>query len=211
LNLEQEAPARGPRRRRNLAQTRCALIDAAAAVFAKKGYSRATLDEIAEEAGFTRGAVHHHFASKEDLFLAVIAKRDEELLAGYDQEAGGSMPPDPYASAARWQQLHGDADSEVALRLELRSEARRSEALRRQVVAVERAAIEATAARLARSAPGEGRVWRHAPELVAHLLHVASHAATEWAVLTGESTQELMAGFGDLVWNGAFEPHEAEE
>ena len=71
-------------RRRDRARTRAALLEAAATVFARKGFAAATLDEISETAGYTRGAFHHHFASKEELFLAVIARHDEELLASYE-------------------------------------------------------------------------------------------------------------------------------
>jgi AcrR family transcriptional regulator len=198
------APALGPGRRRNLAQTRAALVEAAAEVFARKGYPQASLEEIATTAGFTRGAVHHHFSSKEELFLAIVANRDEELLAGYQLDLLG-LRSDPEASAARWQELHGDARSEVALRLELRSHALRSETLRRQLVEVEGAAVEATAAHLAKNAAIQGLVWRHPPEVVAALLHAASHAAAERAALSGESSEGLMAAFTDLVWNGAFE------
>ena len=57
-----------PERRRQL--TRDTLIEAAAAVFARRGFHGASLDEIAETAGFTRGAIYKNFADKEDLFFA---------------------------------------------------------------------------------------------------------------------------------------------
>jgi AcrR family transcriptional regulator len=56
--------------------TRRRLIEAAAAVFARRGYRAATVAQIAEEAGFTIGAVYSNFSGKEDLFLAVV---DEHL------------------------------------------------------------------------------------------------------------------------------------
>src|SRR5579859_5100655 len=93
-----------PPRRRDRVKTRVALLDAAAGVFARRGLDGATLEEIAESAGFTRGAVYHHFGSKEELFLAVIARRDEELLAGFGPDVLGSLPPDTAVSAARWRE-----------------------------------------------------------------------------------------------------------
>ena len=59
-----------PARRREL--TRAALLDAAASVFAQRGFEGASLDEIAEAAGFTRGAIYKNFDGKEDLFFAVF-------------------------------------------------------------------------------------------------------------------------------------------
>src|SRR5438270_14084196 len=68
-----------PERRREL--TRTTLIDAAADVFAKRGFHFASLDEIAETAGFTRGAIYKNFENKEELFFAVIERRiDSQLM-----------------------------------------------------------------------------------------------------------------------------------
>jgi AcrR family transcriptional regulator len=60
------------------AQTRAKLLDAAATVYARRGFAGATLDEVASEAGFTKGAVYGHFGSKENLLLALLA----EYLSG---------------------------------------------------------------------------------------------------------------------------------
>jgi AcrR family transcriptional regulator len=192
-------------KRRNLAKTRSALLDAASEVFARKGYAQASLEEIAVAAGFTRGAVHHHFSSKEEIFLAIIARRDQELLAGYEPDLSAGLPSDPQASAARWQKEHGAAQSDVALRLELRSQALRNPTLRRRLVSVQDAAVEATSARLSEVAADQGIRWRLPVEYVAELLHTASHAAAERSVLTGESSEHRMAVFIELIWNGALE------
>lgn len=53
-------------------QTRAQLLEAAQRVFLRKGFHGASLDEIAEEAGYTTGAVYSNFSGKDDLFLAVL-------------------------------------------------------------------------------------------------------------------------------------------
>lgn len=58
-------------RERRLEHTRSVLLDAAEEVFAEKGFTTATLDDIARAAGYTKGAIYKHFDTKEDLFLAV--------------------------------------------------------------------------------------------------------------------------------------------
>ena len=60
--------------------TRMCLVQAAAKVFTRRGYDNASLDEVAEEAGFTKGAVYSNFKGKEDLFLATIDAHFEERL-----------------------------------------------------------------------------------------------------------------------------------
>ena len=76
---QQQTPAR-PTREEKKARTRAQLIDAAATVFARRGYMAASLDEVAEEAGLTKGAVYSNFDSKEDLFEAVIDDRLTEPM-----------------------------------------------------------------------------------------------------------------------------------
>jgi AcrR family transcriptional regulator len=60
------------------AETRAALLAAAARVFAKRGFHGASLETIAEEAGFSRGAVYYNFADKDELFLELLDRRCAE-------------------------------------------------------------------------------------------------------------------------------------
>ncbi|GAA2307840.1 ScbR family autoregulator-binding transcription factor [Streptomyces kunmingensis] len=61
-------------------RTRRAVIEAAASVFAERGYAAATMAEILQQAGVTKGALYFHFESKEVLAQAVInAQVDTEL------------------------------------------------------------------------------------------------------------------------------------
>ena len=75
---EGAAASEGARPRRRLTQaeakerTRQELVAAAARVFARKGFAGASLEEIAEAAGYSTGAVYYNFAGKEELFLELI-------------------------------------------------------------------------------------------------------------------------------------------
>ncbi|HEY1358516.1 MAG TPA: TetR family transcriptional regulator [Thermoleophilaceae bacterium] len=64
-------------------RTREQLLEAAAKVFAEKGFQAASVDEIARRAGFSKGAVYWHFESKDDLFFELL----EERLDGPLREA----------------------------------------------------------------------------------------------------------------------------
>ncbi|MEU4318403.1 TetR family transcriptional regulator [Nocardia fluminea] len=59
-------------RAESVLRTRTALLTAAEEVFADKGFAEATLDDIADRAGFSRGAVYANFANKTELFLALL-------------------------------------------------------------------------------------------------------------------------------------------
>ena len=62
-------------------QTRQRLLDAAQSIFLTKGFVAASVEDIAELAGYTRGAFYSNFASKSELFLQLL-KRDHENVMG---------------------------------------------------------------------------------------------------------------------------------
>jgi TetR/AcrR family transcriptional regulator len=59
--------------------TRLAIIEAAAEVFAQKGYEKATVDEIAAGANIAKGTVFYNFKSKEDIFFAIIEEGTQKF------------------------------------------------------------------------------------------------------------------------------------
>jgi AcrR family transcriptional regulator len=61
-------------------QTRQELLTAAEACFVTRGFHATSVDEVAERAGYTKGAIYSNFAAKEDLFLAVYERRVEQTL-----------------------------------------------------------------------------------------------------------------------------------
>jgi AcrR family transcriptional regulator len=87
-------------RKERQAHTRARLMRSAAAVVARRGLERASLDEVAEHAGFTKGAVYANFASKEDLFLAMLDARFAERLAELDAILSTEDDPDTQAREA---------------------------------------------------------------------------------------------------------------
>src|SRR5258706_6671270 len=70
-------------RERRRQQTRDVLIAAATDVFARRGFEGASLEEIADTAGFTRGAIYKNFTDKEDLFFAVTERFNERVIGAF--------------------------------------------------------------------------------------------------------------------------------
>ena len=58
-------------------QTRQDLLDAALTVFSQKGYTATRLEDVAQSAGVTRGAIYYHFGSKAELFSALIEEANK--------------------------------------------------------------------------------------------------------------------------------------
>lgn len=76
------------------ARTRAELLDAARTVFARQGFHAASVDDVAEAAGYTKGAVYSNFESKEALFLALFEASAEDAVATVDAIMAGSDSPE---------------------------------------------------------------------------------------------------------------------
>ena len=74
------------------ARTRNALLEAAARGLSRHGYGNLVLEQVASEAGYSRGALYHQFANKEELALAVVAWVEETW---WTHMADAINDPDP--------------------------------------------------------------------------------------------------------------------
>jgi AcrR family transcriptional regulator len=104
-------------RERRIEHTRALLLDAAEEVFAEKGFTPATLDDIAHAAGYTKGAIYKHFATKEELFLAVSDRYWRRYFDNFAEVMSsarqiGARELDEIAK--RWRQLSCDRGAEHA-------------------------------------------------------------------------------------------------
>lgn len=99
------------------ARTRESLLEAAATVFASKGFAGASVEEIAEQAGFSIGALYSNFAGKEDLFLELMSSRVHELVADTSQvlkEWHASTGPLAWQALGQQMADVADKDMEIA-------------------------------------------------------------------------------------------------
>ena len=176
-----------PERRREL--TRTALVEAAAEVFARRGFHAASLDEIAEVAGFTRGAIYSNFGGKEDLLIACLDLHTERQLeafgAAMDPASGESSEERTAAAASVWAALQRDSNR-PALSLEMRLYALRNPEFRRRLAASERGHQERIAAFISEVARVEGRTLTMAPLDLAELLRAFSDGLSQLAAIDEE-------------------------
>ncbi len=116
------------------ARTRRALLDAAAAVFIERGLQGASVEAIAQRAGFTRGAFYANFSSKEELFAEVLQDRVYSAYRAMVEAQLSVEGPLPSAreSAETLARVQANPDGQWLFRLwlELLLQAGRDEAMR---------------------------------------------------------------------------------
>jgi AcrR family transcriptional regulator len=90
--------------------TRQQLIDVATRLFAERGYQDTPIEAVLEKSGVSRGALYHHFESKEGLFEAVLEAIEERIAAEIVATAGGVADPieSLRAGAIAWLRLSKD-------------------------------------------------------------------------------------------------------
>jgi AcrR family transcriptional regulator len=117
------------------ARTRADLIEAAARVFDRRGYERASIAEIADLAGYSHGAVYSNFDGKEDLFLALyehwVARRVAEIDATWSER--GTLTERARAATDEWMRRLADEPAPFLLRLELTVRAAHDRGLQRKL------------------------------------------------------------------------------
>ncbi|WP_306024805.1 TetR/AcrR family transcriptional regulator [Oceaniradius stylonematis] len=106
-----DAEVARPRRRvSNVDESRAVIISAAAECFMRKGLDKATIDDIADEVGSTKGRVYHHFRSKNAIFFAVYRRAMELCFEAVEPVFASDSP------AA--QRLEGMADAHAMVMME---------------------------------------------------------------------------------------------
>jgi AcrR family transcriptional regulator len=100
------------------ARTRAALLDAGGRVFVERGFLGSSVEAIAAEAGFTRGAFYSNFRSKEELFAELLQERVYSLYADIAaQSADPATRTSPRETGERLAAIQGDPRGRWIFRL----------------------------------------------------------------------------------------------
>jgi AcrR family transcriptional regulator len=143
-------------------QTRADLVAAAREVFLRRGFHGASLEEISEQAGYTKGAVYSNFTGKDELFLAVLDAHAVRRARAYAQ-AAAEAPSLEEGLRALSREMTGGAGADprwVPVLIEFWTHASRHEALRRQVSERHERNLDAIAALLQGLAGHHGTSFR---------------------------------------------------
>src|SRR5262245_5596591 len=152
------------------------VLDAAWSVFGELGYSAASLDRIAERAGFSKGVVYSQFGSKADLFLALLERRIDERAAEGERIAAELAGPEGIRELLRAGARDAVAEQGWAqLLVEFRALAARDPALNRRYADAHARTVEQFASVLGRLHDQAGLRPAVAPRsMAAFILAVAS-------------------------------------
>jgi AcrR family transcriptional regulator len=174
-------------RKEKQAHTRECLMRSAAKVFANRGLQQASIDEVAEQAGFTKGAFYANFKNKEELFLAMLderfAQRIEDIEAVIAGEGTAAEKARRYGDTFA-QTLRADREWE-RLFFEFSAYAARDEDFRQELVTRYRAMRKRIAAAL------EAYSKEHAKEPTLPAEHIALMTN---AMSNGFALEKLLEG-----------------
>jgi AcrR family transcriptional regulator len=181
------------------------LLDAAAQVFAERGYRAASVDDIASAAGVTKGAVYWSFKGKEDLFFALINERVDRRareLISVTERAPREIETAPLISRG----ISSFADEQQALILLLQeywAVAVRDEELRERYVQRQRALRDQLAHALeARHRTTEVPLTFPAEALATGIIGLASGLAQERIADPEAVPEELLGELLSLLYDG---------
>jgi AcrR family transcriptional regulator len=121
-----------PRARMAAADRRAGILDAARGAFAERGFHETSLDAVAERAGVSKALLYEHFASKRELYVAMLEMHVHELVERISGAVAGAEPGEPRMRAGleaffgfveerrgAWRIMFRNADDpDVAVRLE---------------------------------------------------------------------------------------------
>ena len=139
VRMENNRTAAASRRRERTETTRARLIQSAEKIFARDGFEVAKLEEIAADAGYTRGAFYANFDSKEDLFFALLEKEISTRIGTLVKEMGKVRDPEAKLKAMKEFFLSKTLDRRWSLlSLEFKLFAVRHPEVRRRLAAMHR-------------------------------------------------------------------------
>ena len=171
-------------------RNRALVLEAARRVFLARGYQGATLEQIADEAGFSKGVVYSQFKNKADLFLALLEDRIAERAA-QNARLAESLPPGEVRALVD-QLARGDQATPgwQLLVIEFRVHAARDPELSRRYAAAHARTVEALASVLERVFAHDGQ----APVLPARQLAELTLALSTGSTLEQAANPDALGG-----------------
>ena len=182
------------------AQTRQRLIDAMTTLVIERGYRGASLDEICERAGYSRGAFYSQFKSRDELMLACLEKHlDEEVQNIEKLVVGNATLHEMPERLARYYASGGDRVQWVVLQIEFQLYAARKEEFAKQFEQAIHAFRERLAKLVEHSFPSGSKLPISWIELTSLLLSISYGMNLQRASDARLSTKAIAWGLSNLA------------
>jgi len=169
--------------------TRMRLIEAAERLFVRRGFDDASVKEISETAGYSRGAFYSNFDNKEQVFLAVIDGRRPKAQDDILQQA--SEPAERGAAVREWFLNQWRLKDFIALRMGFSRRAMRDRSVRTHLAELRRRELETYAASLGQYLGATDGVPADRPEIVALVLLAVAHGLGSLAIDTEPECEHM--------------------
>ncbi len=179
--------------------TRLRLIEAAERLFIRKGFDEASVEDISETAGYSRGAFYSNFENKEQVLLAVIDRRRPKALEDFFQQ--GSEPAERIAAVREWFSNQWRLKDFIALRMEFTRRAMRDRFVRKHLSELRRQELETYAASVDRYLAATDGMAVDRPEIVALVLLAIAHGLGSLAIDTEPEWECLYTEAAKLVFD----------
>jgi AcrR family transcriptional regulator len=180
--------------------TRGLLLDAAEQVFMAKGFEGASLDEIADRAGYTRGAIYKHFADKADLFLQMNSRLNDFIFTGFQDLVEEGVPTrefDVAEIAKRWHDFQQPFERFYALGAEFNLYVLRNPDVRERVAEQRRRLVDTLTTFMDEQAASAGARLRIPTRTLARIA-LAAGDGLSLADYLDEDEEDLFAPFLEL-------------
>jgi AcrR family transcriptional regulator len=189
--VSQESSARPSTRAGSKAWTRAQVLTSARQVFAERGYEGASMTEIARAAGVAVGSVYGHFATKQDLYWAVVSARLEAERQAAEAAIGNIALDDFLRAYGQMLVRSADEGSEIALQSEVWLHALRDESFREQMRNKQRQVQEMVGRLVSRLRDGTGP-WELTDDEVATVATALFRGLVQARSLDAEAVPESL-------------------
>jgi AcrR family transcriptional regulator len=180
------------------------VLDAARRLFLERGYHGATLEQIADEAGFSKGVVYSQFDSKADLFLELVGQRIQERAQQHAKLAARIAGSGDYAALIDGlRQADNDLPGWLLLVIEFRVHAARDPELTRRLAAGHARTVDGVADVLATVARPGQKLPVPARQLAEALLVLSSGAALEQVAMPSGPGASSLADMVTQILEGS--------
>ena len=183
--------------------TRMRLIEAAERLFIRKGFDNASVEEISEAAGYSRGAFYSNFDDKEQVLLAVIDRRRPKAVYDIFQNP---LEPADLAAVRVWFSNQWRLKDFIALRIEFSRRAIRDRAVREHLCELRRRELETYASSLRRCLGATDGIPADRTEIVALALLAVAHGLGSLAIETEPEWENTYTEAAKLVFDRVTAP-----